>query len=113
MLFRSSEAVYGPILRHENALESESITWGFYVDKMVSLRPLIIYCRPPQEKIFSFSERDQMDGVIQAKHSLLLAYDRLIGKLVDRVQIVNYDFTSLVEPTYIDLVVEAYLINRR
>lgn len=105
-----SEAVYGPILRDENALDDESISWKFYLDKLVQCKPLIIYCRPDQSKIFSFESRDQMEGVIEKKTYLLKDYDSLMEMYKNRLSIVKYDYTSLIEPTQIELVVKAYLI---
>ncbi len=37
--------------------------------------PLIIYCRPPEEKIFNFGDREQMYGVFEKRIDLLFAYD--------------------------------------
>lgn len=83
------EIVYGEILRG-----ASKFNWGgLYFDKLMQANPLIIYCRPSRDRIFSFGSRDQMEGVIEKKERLLAAFDDLYFKLQgERVFTVTYDF---------------------
>lgn len=95
-----SEAVYGPILRGGNAFDTGPYLWNFYLEKLRSIRPLIIYCRPPNGKILSFGSREQMSGVVEQSHLLLHRYDLLMAQFRDyeRMFIHRYNFTLLEEP---------------
>lgn len=71
-----SEPVYGSILRGGSIFGSKS--WE-YIWLLLWKNPLIIYCRPPIERIFDFGNREQMEGVIDQKTKLLSRYDELMN----------------------------------
>lgn len=105
-----SEGVYGPLLRGVNVFESEATTWEFYIDRLVVNNPLLIYCRPPDEKILSFGSRSQMGGVIDNARRLITGYDKMMKKVEERgLPIIRYDFTSLCAELMVDYAVQAYL----
>lgn len=105
-----SEGIYGPILRDVNVFETEGTTWEFYIDRMVTNNPLIIYCRPPTEKVLCFKPNSQMSGVEENAKRLLQKYDALIGRLESRrALVIKYDFTQLVADVPIEFAVESYL----
>lgn len=87
-----SEQVYGSVLRNWNRFGSYK---GQVIQrKFINKEPLIIYCRPPEEVIFDFGKRKQMEGVIEEKRRILKAYDRVIyhfwGNLDMEVYFYNY-----------------------
>lgn len=109
-----SEGIYGPILRNYNVFEDSHTKWVWYLDRLIKNEPLLIYCRPPEEKILCFSAtRKQMDGVIKNARLLISRYDRLIDKLEhEGMMVVHYDFTSLVAMLPVETAVEMYLKRR-
>jgi len=78
------ELVYGPILRGVSKFDKEDI------EEIRKYDPIIIYCRPRNEVIFNFGDREQMKGVIEEKEKLVEAWDQLIADLK-----INYDFTII------------------
>ncbi len=90
-----SEVVYGPILRGKTAFDGDELRqWIFYMNKLVQCKPLIFYCRPPDEKILDFGREKHMTGVIKHGKELLSAYDSLMTDWVGRLLIRKYDFTT-------------------
>lgn len=85
------EMVYGEILRGASKFD-----WGgLYFNKLMQANPLIIYCRPSRDRIFSFGLRDQMEGVIEKRERLLATFDDLYFKLQgERVFTTVYDFEA-------------------
>ena len=75
------ELVYGPILRGISKFDKEDI------EEIRSYDPIIIYCRPDNETIFNFGDREQMEGVIEQRVKLVNAWDKLIAELK-----INYNF---------------------
>lgn len=62
----------------------------------LGIRPTVIYCRPPIEKILNFGDREQMSGVKDKAAILVLAYDSFMSKLrgIYDVNLVRYDWTD-------------------
>lgn len=86
------EMVYGKILRGHSNFGWDST----YLETIRDAFPLIVYCRPSREKIFSFGNREQMEGVIEQKEKLLAAFDDLYFKLCCNGFFVTiYDFESI------------------
>lgn len=73
------EMVYGKVLR--GGKSNFSLQDNYYVDLVKSMKPIIIYARPPREVIFNFGTREQMEGVIEHSEKLLEAYDELIREM--------------------------------
>lgn len=88
-----TDLVYGPELRGGTPYLSNPRAKA--VLELLKHTPhLIIYARPPREKIFNFGERDQMEGVIDNAERLLDRYDGLVIKLAQQgFGIVRYDYT--------------------
>lgn len=87
-----SEMVYGEILR-KNLFADDG--W-YYIQCLLRCRPLIIYCRPTDYRIFDFGERDQMDGVVKKAPELLERYDyimRAIDLLANK-RIIYYNWEN-------------------
>lgn len=78
------ELVYGPILRGKSQFDKEDI------QEIRDYNPIIIYCRPKNEVVFNFGDREQMKGVIEEKEKLIAAWDKLIAELK-----INYTFDVL------------------
>jgi len=102
-----SEEIYGTIIRHCN-LFRKYYDWPAVIDMVTIGPPLIIYCRPPDEVIFKFGEREQMDGVIQNRMILLRQYDFLMETLPN-THLHRYDFTKTGELDSIKTLCKAYL----
>jgi hypothetical protein len=119
-----SEMVYGPILRGKSIFENnyqkgEELlyldTSSYYVRKLISNHPLIIYCRPPIEKILSFSDdHPQMDGIKDWARNLISRYDEVIARFeMSGANVYTYDFTKLCDLSDVDIAVNTYLKGAR
>lgn len=88
-----SEMVYGPIIRNENMFAKDG--W-FYINLLLKIRPLIIYCRPKDEYIYKFGSREQMEGVIDNSQKLLERYDQIMSGMVKLAErpILVYDWNN-------------------
>ena len=76
-----SEAVYGTILRGRNHFGDE---WLALIDLLLSLDPIVIYCRPSSEFILQNIREtadSQMEGVVSKARELINAYDELMSWL--------------------------------
>ena len=76
-----SEAVYGTILRGRNHFGDE---WLALIDLLLSLDPIVIYCRPSSEFILQNIREtadNQMEGVVSKARELINAYDELMSWL--------------------------------
>jgi len=98
-----SEPIYGGHIRGYHNFEdpSKQYLYDMFKDK----NPLIIYCRPPRDKILSFEDgRIQMDGV-KAKGSILLnEYDRMMTDFEGETGIRVYDYTGdTVDSIYLEV----------
>ena len=108
-----SERIYGRFLRNKIAFDGEVATWQFYFEKLVRCRPLIFYCRPPEEKIFDFGSREQMEGVFEYRKELLACYDILMAEWDTRLVIMRYNFTLPEAKFFAEFAVKTYLSKRR
>ncbi len=88
-----SEHVYGPVLRNKNLLENLARKKRIW-DDFFRVEPMIIYCRPPIERIRNYGEREQMDGVKENTELLTHAYDIVMNKIRDhyRKNFIHYNF---------------------
>ena len=95
-----SEVVYGWVLRNYNAFSDTD-----FHEKLLLACPLIIYCRPPKARIFSFGNREQMLGVIEQKERLLQNYDIHMQFLKNKgFEIVTYNYTTMSEESIVKVV---------
>ena len=108
-----SEVIYGPTLRRKIIFDTFVTRWIFYMDKLAQCKPLIFYCRPPDEKIFDYGDREQMEGVKEHDKELLGAYDALMDSWAGRLLIMKYDFRLPNAWSFTDYAVETYLLRRR
>lgn len=84
------ELVYGNVLRNHSKFRLDDMDWIRDYDF------IIIYCRPGDEVIYNFGDREQMNGVIEEKEKLVEAWDNLIIDLA-RIGfvIIPYDWTKM------------------
>lgn len=106
-----SEGVYAPVLRGINVFETEGTTWEFWMDRLQQCNPLIIYCRPPDEKILCFHpDLPQMDGVEQNARRLIDRYDKLMDRIEKRgFLIIRHNFDQLINTLPVEYAVASYL----
>lgn len=89
-----STFVYEPVLFNSNSLKTHP---AYQTLKTVfqDSKPLIVYCRPSDETIRNFGERDQMAGVVDHAPALTCAYDLLMDRYRrDGFNVINYDWQS-------------------
>lgn len=87
-----SEWVYGPVVRGgiASAHGHSSI-----VERLLYSQHLLIYCRPPTEKIMDFGDRPQMEGVKELSSALLERYDWFFKNLSSaNLPFLLYDWTK-------------------
>ena len=65
------ELVYGNVLRNHSKFRLDDMDWVRDYDF------IIVYCRPEDEVIYNFGDREQMDGVIKEKIEGNSAYQNL------------------------------------
>ena len=84
------ELVYGNVLRNHSKFRLDDMDWIRDYDF------IIVYCRPEDEVIYNFGDREQMTGVIEEKEKLVEAWDNLIIDLA-RIGfvIIPYDWTKM------------------
>ena len=84
------ELVYGNVLRNHSKFGLDDMDWVRDYDF------IIVYCRPEDEVIYNFGDREQMAGVIEEKEKLVEAWDNLIIDLA-RIGfvIIPYDWTKM------------------
>lgn len=84
------ELVYGNVLRNHSKFRIDDMDWVRDYDF------IIVYCRPEDEVIYNFGDREQMTGVIEEKEKLVEAWDNLIIDLA-RIGfvIIPYDWTKM------------------
>lgn len=89
-----SEAVYGPVIRGSSDYHGEHLQ-TLYTLSRIGLA--VVYCKPPQEKVLEFGERDQMEGVVDNSTKLMKAYEVFLGQLrvaIGEGNILTYDYTQ-------------------
>ena len=85
------EMVYGKVLRDGPLYHLDDP----YMKSLKDLDPIIVYTRPPQDRIFNFGERPQMEGVVETSKELLAEWDNLMWKLIaEGWEIIVYDYTT-------------------
>lgn len=85
------EIIYGPVLRYYTKF---NIGDDFYYN-LLEKEPYIIYCRPEDNVIFNWGNREQMDGVIEHEQELLNRWDALVDILKeDGFKVIDYDYTK-------------------
>lgn len=91
-----SEQVYGPVLRRHNFF-GDGRGAAFY-HLLLKSNPLIIYCKPPEENLMDFGDREQLEGVIDNANLLAVAYDAFMHDLFHHElfngDVIKYDYTS-------------------
>lgn len=107
-----SESIYGLIIRGRIGFDDYNAQWGFYMDRLARCKPLIIYCRPSDEKILDFGEGEQMYGVIANAEELIAAYDAFMTKWRKRFWIYRYDFMALEAHARVETAVRSHLMRR-
>ena len=86
----SEECVYGKVLRNNQKFTIDDMDWIRDYDFA------IVYCRPDDNVIYNFGDREQMVGVIEEKDRLLKEFDNLMIELSRRGFIViPYDWTKM------------------
>lgn len=89
-----STPVYEPVLFKQNHLIMHS-QFGRLCYQFADNMPLIVYCRPPDEKILDFGEREQMTGVREQGIALLNRYEVVMAQLVQSgFDVLKYDYTK-------------------
>lgn len=89
-----SEKIYGLALRGQINLPRGIED---YFKSYLLICPMTIFCRPPNEHIEDWGDRDQMKGVINTSHTLITLYDRMIMDYQERYQspyLCVYDYTN-------------------
>lgn len=82
------ELVYGKTLRGVSKFNYQDI------EMIKRYNLVIIYCRPSNEVICNFGDREQMEGVIEKKEALIKAWDNLIYDTLEGFKIIKYDWTK-------------------
>jgi GTPase SAR1 family protein len=84
------ECIYGNVLRNNPKFSLDDMDWIRDYDF------IIVYCRPEDEVIYNFGEREQMEGVIEQREKLVKAFDDLIIELSRRgFVVIPYDWTKM------------------
>ena len=95
-----SEPIYGPILREAPQPGFDDLHWfthqlfAFYL-----LRPVVIYCLPPFERVWDNVRNDPTNRVVQDKATIRQIYGAYFNKAVtdhvlERMNIWVYDYTD-------------------
>jgi hypothetical protein len=87
-----SEAIYGPIIRGHNVFDESPLGLQLQKRMQEEVKPLIVYCKPPEEYVTKWNDRDQMAGVIENYQKLLFAYDNLMERLRINFSVVPYNY---------------------
>jgi len=99
-----SEEVYGPMLRGSSDAEGRFIGWA------ARMCALIIYCKPPIEKILNFGTRAQMEGVITHGKLLVKEYDKVMKRYAQQGWgVVMYDYTRVGSYSKVRSIVQQYI----
>jgi adenylate kinase family enzyme len=83
------ELVYGKVLRNNSKFNIDDMDWLRDYDFT------IIYCRPEDEVIYNFGDREQMKGVIEQRVKLVQEWDELIMNVAKMgFVVIPYDWTK-------------------
>jgi len=90
-----SDTIYAPIVRGQRSAYETHIE-GILIRQLIAQRPhIVIYCRPSDEAIFRFGEREQMDGVKENAIKLLESYDEFFnGPKSMGLNFIRYDYEN-------------------
>ena len=87
------EMIYGKVLRNKS-----KFTFNSKLYKIVKqIMPVIIYCRPEDEIILNWKDREQMNGIIENSKKLIVKWDELINKIEKKAcfsKLIKYDYTK-------------------
>ena len=84
------ECVYGKVLRNNQKFTLDDMDWIRDYDFV------IIYCRPDDDVIYNFGDREQMVGVIEEKDKLVKEFDDLMVEVARRgFVVIPYDWTKM------------------
>lgn len=84
------ECVYGKVLRNNQKFTLDDMDWIRDYDFV------IIYCRPDDDVIYNFGDREQMVGVIEEKDKLVKEFDDLMIEVARRgFVVIPYDWTKM------------------
>ena len=84
------ECVYGKVLRNNQKFTLDDMDWIRDYDFV------IIYCRPDDDVIYKFGDREQMVGVIEEKDKLVKEFDDLMVEVARRgFVVIPYDWTKM------------------
>lgn len=79
-----SEPIYGPEIRKHSMITGAQVEKALDKLQMADTPTLVIYCRPHNDSIHNFGEREQMEGVIDNAHAMIKSYDHMMGALAAR-----------------------------
>ena len=83
------ECVYGKVLRNNQKFTLDDMDWIRDYDFV------IIYCRPDDDVIYNFGDREQMVGVIEERDKLVKEFDDLMIEVARRgFVVIPYDWTK-------------------
>lgn len=91
-----SDTVYGPPIRGRVVTDPIQWTWIY---RVLRQKPFIIYCRPPEDRILNFGDREQMDGVVEKAKALLGSYDALFQSIEDFFGIASFAYYDYTDPS--------------
>lgn len=89
------EQIYGNILRGKSKFEFEDVK-----NILELYHPYIIYCRPSDESIRNWNDREQMEGVVEKSEKLIKGFDDLMDKIllipnsIHNFNFYRYDYTK-------------------
>ena len=84
------ECIYGKVLRNNQKFTLDDMDWIRDYDFV------IIYCRPDDDVIYNFGDREQMVGVIEEKDKLVKEFDDLMIEVARRgFVVIPYDWTKM------------------
>ena len=85
--------IYGKVLRNKS-----KFTFNSKLYKIVKqIMPVIIYCRPEDEIILNWKDREQMNGIIENSKKLIVKWDKLINKIEKKAcfsKLIKYNYTK-------------------
>lgn len=85
------ELVYGKILRGKSNFGLNDNLFK----RLIENNTIIIYCRPKNNVIKKWNDREQMNGVIEKADELIEAYDSLVKRMRKlNINIIKYDYTK-------------------
>lgn len=98
------EMIYGKVLRGKSKFKfmNDNIT-----KTLKEIRPIIIYCRPKEEVILNWKEREQMEGIIDNSKILIKEWDALIERILRRgcyKKLIYWNYTKDEFETLIDMI---------